>query len=345
MQQKHLLFFFLPLFVGCAEFSEVHNLAKESSDLVGTSSQILGRRLRIQVAGGTEKQRAGLEESFRAELEDGNLFHLVEPGADSENAKSGLLKIQVKKYLSRGFGNLLSDSEGWIVRYDLEATLEDRDGIRVIQGPLAGIAYDDDTEVFAPNKILDIDTAAQRDAAVKLSDVLREEVEKKVETELGKIKELKLARGVGPLKVGIIHIDMDQAHANSRGSQVQTDLYAAFDLAGNDLRLLNPQYVSQILDQNNLTKFEGLSLTEKTIKELRRVLPVRLVMQIRVKSRIQGVEVEGSITELGRKSRFLGSVNVRSRGVGALRVATIQLARKLLWRVGKTRFVVDKEDE
>lgn len=345
MQQKHLLFFFLPFFAACAEFSEVHNLAKESSNLVGTSGQILGRRLRIQVDGGTEKQRAGLEESFRAELEDGNLFHLVETGKNTEPAKSGLLTIQVKKYLSRGFGNLLSDSEGWIVRYDLEAILEDRDGIRVIQGPLAGIAYDDDTEVFEPGKILDIDTAAQRDAAVKLSDVLREEVEKKVEAELGKIKPLKLARGVGPLKVAVIHIDMDQAHSNSRGSQVQTDLYAAFDLAGSDLRLINPQYVSQVLDQNNLTKFEGISLTEKKTKELRRVLPVRLVIQIRVRSRIQGVEVEGSITELGRKSRFLGSVNVRARGVGALRVATIQLARKLLWRVGKTRFIVDKEDE
>lgn len=345
MQKRLLLFLILPVLTACAEFSEVHNLAKETSNLVGTSGQILGRRLRIKVKGGTEKQREGLKESFRAELEDGNLFHLVDIEEGEGTSKSGLLTIEVKKYLSRDFGSLLSDSEGWIVRYDLEAVLEDRDGIRVIEGPVAGIAYDDDTEVFAPKKILDIDTAAQRDAAVKLSDVLREEVEKKVESELGKVKPLKLARGVGPLRVAVIHVDMDQAHANSRSSQVLSDIYAAFDLAGNDLQLLNPQYVRQVLDQNNLTKFEGISLTEKKIKELRRVLPVRLVMQFRVRSRIQGVEIEGSITELGRKSRFLGSVSVRSRGVGALRVATIRLARKLLWRIGKTRFVVDEEDE
>ena len=345
MREKLFLLFLLPFFAGCAEFSEVHNLAKESSNLVGTTGQILGRRLRVQIDGGTEKQRAGLEESFKAELEDGNLFHLVETGVVEDASKSGLLKVRLLKYLSRGFGNLLSDSEGWVVRYDLEATLEDRDGIRLIEGPLAGIAYDDDTEVFDPEKIADIDTAAQRDAAVKLSDVLREEVEKKVETELGKIKPLKLARGVGPLKVAILHIDMDQAHANSRGSQVQTDLYAAIDLAGNDIKLINPQYVAQALDQNNLTKFDGLALTEKKSRELRRVLPVRLVLQIRVRSRIQGVEVEGSITELGLKSRYLGSVNVRSRGVGALRVATIRLARKLLWRIGKTSFVLETEDK
>ena len=183
---RHFVVILSLFLVGCAQFSGVRGLAKESSNLVGVPRKALGRRLRIIVEGGTEKQRGGLIASFKSELEDGDLFHLVSAGNDIDTKNSGLLKVTLKNHLSRDFGNWYTDSEGWIVRYDLHAALLDRDGGSVLEGALAGIAYDDDSKKFGPEKIADIDSAAQRDAAVKLSDVLREDVEKKVEKELGK---------------------------------------------------------------------------------------------------------------------------------------------------------------
>jgi hypothetical protein len=337
----------LPLFflTACAEFSEVHSLAKETSNLVGTPGKVLGRRLRIEIDGGSKAQGAGLIAAFKSELEDGNLFQEVDSSEKLKGLSSGLLKVKVEKYLSTEFGSWYTDIEGYIVRYDLRATLVDRAGIKVLDGALAGIAYDDDSKVFKAEKIGDLDVAAQRDAAVKLSDVLREDVERKVEAELKRIRPIKLARGVGPLKIGIIHINRERAHPNIRASEIETDLFTALDLAGNELSVVNPQFIDQILDQNNVSKFEGLSLTEKTMQELRRVLPVKLVVIIRVRSRIQGVEMDASISELGREGRSLGQITVRARGVGALRVATIRLSRRLIWRIAKTKFVLEEDKE
>lgn len=324
--------------LGLAGCSPLDVLARDGTRLKMLEGQDFGRRLWLKIEGGTASQREGLTAAFRAELEDGNLFNTLTTTAP-KGARVSKLEVKVLDQLSQEFGGVFADAEGFVARYSVRALITDRKGREAFVGNIDGVAYDDET---APDRLTlgkknEIEIAAQRDAASKISEALRAIVEDQLSSEFDKVPTLKLAPGVGPLKLALVNVDVKRAHPSTNANGIAADLRSALDLAGPELRLINPLRVRQALNRGNLDTLTGLTITEKERKDLERFLAVPFIMLVTVRSGDEGVAMEASMLPLSGGDA-LTRVKSSASGIGALRIAGVRLVRALVEGLAKASF-------
>lgn len=327
--------------------SELENLRVDKTELVRGQGRFLGRRLIVRVAGQSPEVQKNVYEAFRAELEDGDLFHRIRQvderqPEEADDRQASLLTLRVLEVQRHDFGNLFTDSEGWLVKYVMQVELLDRNRLSQFKGVLNGIAYDDTSERDRLDfeKREDILRAAERDAASKLGDALRAQLEQQLEIELERIPSLRFAAGVGPLKLALVNIDLKRAHPSTRASEIQTEILSAFEQAGPELEISSPRETDDLLERRGITNMSGLVLAKKTGEEMEYILPARVVVMVVVRARASVVQLEASLYELNGGAKLLGQSSVRAGGLGAMRLASVRLVRKLVRTLRKTRFQV-----
>lgn len=364
---------------GCRIFSNLDKLSKDSTNLKSFDAQVSTQQLTIIVSGGTADQRQNIGAAFKDELEDGNLFESVilkpiggndpvmtpaqkqryladnrlgNPGdsqfngalrVDAAQHRPGFnqLFVNISRRIGTEFGNMVSDSEGWIVRYEATSKLINDAGESVLSGPIVGVAYDDNTELIDldPFKRREIELAAQQDLAVKIGDWLEAEVEKKVVAELEEIPVLKLAPGIGPIDLAIVSIDLKKAHPKVRVAQVESDLRTALELAGPEIKVLGATRVERLIETQNLPPITGLNIPEEVQRWLVRELPSRYVLLVQVESTGNIMTIESAfyeVSELERKLLF--ETRHETRGLAAIRFGSIGLVQKLLTQLSEYKF-------
>src|SRR6185369_1730053 len=108
---------------------------------------------------------------------------VVAPVVSASTAHVGTRSPSVSSRLEVAFGgtktgvvhDFFRQTDGFVARCELDATLFDRAGSVVLAGHVSGIAYDDasDPDELKAEKRADIVESAQRDAASKLGHALR----------------------------------------------------------------------------------------------------------------------------------------------------------------------------
>jgi len=325
------------LSLGC---SSLDRLSEDGTKLSQDLSAKLSRRLVLEISGGSPAQRKGLSAALRSKLEDGDLFNTVvtlEKGKEAGAASR--LRVNIRSRQAQHFGAWIHDKQGWIVRYELDVKLTDAAGRAAVSGPIMGIALDDDTleRHLTQSKKEEIEEAAHASAALRLSEALRNIVSERLEDERKLVKPLEFARGVGPLKLAILNVDVKRAHPSTRPSELRSELEAAFKLAGTELKVLDQDRIERALERSDI-EFTGLTLNPELATKVERNLVSRLVVLVTVRSGNQGATVEASLFELRGSARLIARVRKRGTGVGAVRLASLRVVGALIAELGRARF-------
>jgi hypothetical protein len=355
----------------CRVFSDFDELTADTSNLRASAVQATTRRAEVRISGGDPRLCAELAEALRAELEDGNLFEELVPlgavdssthgssepeksklgngpNSGSSSATDSILQLTLKSRRSEAFGNIFSDKSGWAVRYEIDVSLQNFGGEVLASGPVVGLAYDDDTRVFSlsENQRHDIELAAQRDIGVKIADVLEQRVEKSFEEALKSVPTLVLRPGVGPLRIAILNIDLRRAHPKIRGSQVESDLRVALELAGGEIEILDTSRLERVIEAEDLPEVQGLSLPKEVVRWLNTELPSRYVLLVELTATASRVEIAAAMFELtGEGQRFVVEARGEARGLGAARLAVPRLVEGLIEALGRFPFSESRSSE
>lgn len=338
------------LSAGCTEFDR---LSSDDTRLVRGAGRVEGGRLIVRLDGVEAARREAFAEALSGELADGNLFHTVEVlSAETATPSSAtVLELKLDRSVSTYTGSAYSGREGWLVRFEGRGRLLDGAGQPVLAGRATGIAYDDKTEFARLDyaKKEDIAISARRDLAACFADALREMVNERVEEALAALPVLRLAPGVGPLKLAIVNVDLKRAHPSTQPAAISAELAAALGLAGPDLDVVPLRRVARAIDRIEIDadqRFTGLTLPDVLSEKLRRHLTTRLVVLVTVSAGAGGVTMEAALIDLrDRETRPLGNVKAEHAGLGAVRLASVALARRIIGLIAATRFEPETEPE
>jgi hypothetical protein len=294
--------------------------------------------LAVTLTGASETEELEFRDAIDRELVDGELFSSLLP-AGAPSAKAPRLEIDLTAKGAHDIDSWLHNEQAHLRRYEADVRLIDSKGVEVLSGYVIGVAYDDRSESaqLTAERKKDIDLAAHRDATRRIADALRARRDGAVGEERGAIRELTLAPGVGPLRLALLDVDLEQAHSRTQRSRVEAELLTSLQLAGPQLELVSPRQVQSARDRNGLDKFPDISLPPDSAKLLRRSLEARLVLLVRVEAQRESTRLEARLIELAEPPREIARSTSKARGLGALSIATARLARQLIIALGEAR--------
>lgn len=275
---------------------------------------------------------AALLAAFRSELEARDLFDRVEaaPAGPRNGARNARLLARVTERRGEAVFDAFELSSAWVERIELEVELRDESGRGVLAGHITGVGVDavTDPEQLDPD---DVAVAALHDAAMKLSRALGLVADRRAKKALETLPTVRLPAGTGPLQVAILGFEDEASTRLPRGPALAEHLQAALEKLGPDVGVLPPEDVERALREGNL-RSQRASLDSDQVAALARLVPSRVFISGRVVQVAGQVEVTARVQDRdGRPvgGELQGNLRVEQSGLGALRVAAVELARAL----------------
>lgn len=303
----------------------------------------LGRRLDVRIVGLTsapegesapslhEPLQGPLIDALRNELESRDLFDRVEV-APIESRGSGYraatLDVRVVDRVSEEVFDFFLLRDGWVDRVELEVVLRDELGTPILAGHVSGIGVDavSDSEQLDELRREDVTLSALQDAAMKVSRALRLVADQRARKSLETLPKLRLPPGLAPFPIVVLQFAGDASRPR-RAEQLTDHLQEALTRLGSDIQVLPDLEVGRTVRAMQLGLSSMWELEGPHIRKLAQRLPARLFVVGRVAQIAGAVEVEARVFDPA--GRVVLAPRANSSGLGALRVAAVDLARAI----------------